>query len=162
MDNQLALEDKVISGISVNENVSMITVRNIPSGSDTTCRIFNLINQYEINVDMINQSVGINNNLVLSFSCNKDDVHLVDKMVKENAGIFNALTIDKQNDLVKLSLVGVGMASHFGVAARVFSALDKVNVHFYHITTSEITISVTIDAAKLSDAIPVLAAEFNL
>ena len=162
MDNQLALEDKVISGISINENVSMITVRNIPSGGDTTCKIFNLINQYEINVDMINQSIGINNNLVLSFSCNKDDVHLVDKMVKENPGIFAPLTVDKQNDLVKLSLVGVGMASHFGVAARVFNALDKVNVHFYHITTSEITISVTIDATKSGDAVPALAAEFNL
>ena len=111
---------------------------------------------------MINQSIGINNNLVLSFSCNKDDVHLVDKMVKENPGIFAPLTVDKQNDLAKLSLVGVGMASHFGVAARVFNALDKVNVHFYHITTSEITISVTIDATKSGDAVPALAAEFNL
>jgi aspartate kinase len=162
MDNQLILEDKIISGISINENVSMITVRNIPSNGDITCKIFNLINKYEINVDMINQSIGINNNLVLSFSCNKDDVHLVNKMVGENPDVFKTLTVDQQNNLVKLSLVGVGMASHFGVAARVFSVLDKTKVPFYHITTSEITISVTIDAAKLGDTIPALAAEFNL
>jgi len=163
MDNQLIFEEKLVSGISVNENVSMITVRNIPSNSNITCKIFNLINKYELNVDMINQSIGINNNLVLTFSCNKDDAHLVDKLVQENSDIFQNLTVDKQYDnLVKLSLVGVGMASHFGVAARVFGILDKIGVPFYHVTTSEITISVTIDAAKTGDAIPALASEFNL
>ncbi|MDR3236343.1 MAG: aspartate kinase [Prevotellaceae bacterium] len=163
MDNQLTLEEKLVSGISINENVSMITVRNIPSNSNITCKIFNLINKYELNVDMINQSIGINNNLVLTFSCNKDDAHLVDKLVQENSDIFQNLTVDKQYDnLVKLSLVGVGMASHFGVAARVFGILDKIGVPFYHVTTSEITIAVTIDAAKTGDAIPALASEFNL
>jgi aspartate kinase len=163
MDNQLIFEEKLVSGISVNENVSMITVRNIPSNSNITCKIFNLINKYELNVDMINQSIGINNKLVLTFSCNKDDAHLVDKLVQENSDIFQNLTVDKQYDnLVKLSLVGVGMASHFGVAARVFGILDKIGVPFYHVTTSEITISVTIDAAKTGDAIPALASEFNL
>ncbi len=161
MDNQLVLEDKVISGISLNENVCMVTLRGIPA-ANITAEIFNLINKYEINVDMINQSMGVNDNLVLSFSCNKDDLHLVDKMAAENAGLFGKLTLDKQINLVKLSLVGVGMASHFGVATRVFNVLNNVNVPFYQITTSEITISLTVDATKLGEAIPALAAEFNL
>lgn len=162
MDNQLILEDKVISGISVNENVCMVTLRGIPVTGNVTSEIFNLINKYEINVDMINQSVGMNNNLLLSFSCNRDDLHLVDKMTNENPAIFNKLILDKQTGLVKLSLVGVGMASHFGVAARVFNVLSAINVPFYHITTSEITISLTVDADKLGIAIPALASEFNL
>jgi aspartate kinase len=83
-------------------------------------------------------------------------------MVKENADIFKGLTVEKQDNLVKLSLVGVGMASHFGVAARVFNVLDAENIQFYHITTSEITISITVDALRLGEAIPALAAEFNL
>lgn len=161
MNNQLTLEDKVISGISINENVCMVTLRDIPAAS-ITGEIFNLINKYEINVDMINQSIGTNNNLVLSFSCNKDDLHLVDKMAADNAGIFGKLTLEKQTDLVKISLVGVGMASHFGVATRVFNVLNNVKVPFYQITTSEITISLTVDAAKLGEAIPALAMEFNL
>lgn len=161
MDNQLVLEDKVISGISINENVCMVTLRGITTAG-VTSEIFNLINKYEINVDMINQSIGMNNNLVLSFSCNKDDLHLVDKMAADNAAVFGKLTLNKQTDLVKISLVGVGMASHFGVATRVFNVLNNVNVPFYQITTSEITISLTVDAAKLGEAIPALAVEFNL
>ncbi len=161
MDNQLVLEDKVISGISINENVCMVTLRGIPAAA-VTSSIFNLINKYEINVDMINQSIGMNSNLLLSFSCNKDDLHLVDKMAAEQADVFGKLTLEKQTDLVKISLVGVGMASHFGVATRVFNVLNNVGVPFYQITTSEITISLTVDAARLGDAIPALAAEFNL
>ena len=161
MNNQLILEDKVISGISINENVCMVTLRGIPAAS-VTSEIFTLINNYEINVDMINQSMDLNNNLVLSFSCNKDDLHLVDKMVTDNVGVFSKLTFDRQTDLVKISFVGVGMASHFGVAARVFNVLNNIKVPFYQITTSEITISLTVDAVNLDKAVPALAIEFNL
>ena len=111
---------------------------------------------------MISQNITSLGTLDLSFSCFKREEALLKQAIGELQNEFQELSIEIKSDLIMISLVGIGMVSHSGVAAKVFNTLAANKIPFYHITTSEISISCTISKANKQMATQMLAEEFNL
>ncbi len=156
------LEQKVISGISVNDDIIIVTLKAISNVFDATTSIFAYINEYDINVDMIAQTTNLTDEFVLSFSCNMSDLNSVRRMIEDNDSFFKQFQIIEKSDLSEISLVGVGMATSSGVSGKVFKTLSANEIPFYHITTSQISISTTIDKKNTQKAVSVLAKAFDL
>jgi aspartate kinase len=156
------MEDKPITGITLNEDIFMVNIQHLPYSEGVVANIFNTLGKYELNVDMISQNITTAGLLDLSFSCFKREESLLEKAIDELKIKFQEISIEIKSDLIMISLVGIGMVSHSGVAAKVFNTLAKNNVPFYHITTSEISISCTISKNHKKIATEMLAREFNL
>lgn len=162
MNEDYLFEQKPITGLSITNNVSMVTLEGMNNDNQVVAEIFFNVSNQNINLDMISQNIDNTNNLVVSFSMDTADVDDLKKMMQQENHLFQELHVEITSNLVKLSLIGVGMASHFGVASRVFSALANNHIPFYHVSTSEISISCTIEESLQSKAVQVLAEEFRL
>ena len=156
------MEDKPITGISLNEDIFMINIQHLPYSENLVANIFNTLGEYDLNIDMISQNITTKGTLDLSFSCFKREENLLKQAIHELNNKFQEISIEIKSDLIMLSLVGIGMVTHSGVAAKVFNTLAKNKVPFYHITTSEISISCTISKEHRETATQKLAEEFDL
>jgi aspartate kinase len=110
---------------------------------------------------MISQTIDKNNALVLSFSIEEEDVSSLEQVISDS-DLFNEFKLSIRTGLVKISLVGVGMASNFGVAAKAFTLLQEAGVSYHTVSTSEISISCTIDEEKKQAAVEALSVGFRL
>ncbi|MEI6857950.1 aspartate kinase [Psychrilyobacter sp.] len=162
LDQNEIMEDKPITGITLNEDIFMVNVQHLPYSENLVANIFNTLGKYELNVDMISQNITTSGTLDLSFSCFKREESLLKQAIDELQNKFPEISIEIKSDLIMISLVGIGMVSHSGVAAKVFNTLAANKVPFYHITTSEISISCTISKDHKKLATQMLAKEFNL
>lgn len=156
------MEDRVITGLSINENTLMAGIRNIPNNPQDVALIFEELGKHHVNVDMISQSLLGKEVLDLSFTCPRTEEDLFDNAVVTIREQLPNINVSKRDNLIKVSLVGIGMMSHSGVAATVFSIFSKENIKFYQVTTSEISISYTIDAENKEKAVTALGKEFSL
>ncbi len=156
------MEDRVITGLSINDNTLMAGIRNIPNNPQDVALIFEELGRQHVNVDMISQSLLGKEVLDLSFTCPRTEEDLFDNAIDVIREKLPNINVSKRDNLIKISLVGIGMMSHSGVAATVFSIFSKENIKFYQVTTSEISISYTIDAENKEKAVNALGAEFNL
>ncbi|WP_028856710.1 aspartate kinase [Psychrilyobacter atlanticus] len=156
------MEDKPITGITLNEDIFMVNIQHLPYSENLVANIFNTLGKYELNIDMISQNITTSGTLDLSFSCFKREESLLRKAIDELNGKSQEISIEIKPDLIMLSLVGIGMVSYSGVAAKVFNTLAAHKIPFYHITTSEISISCTISKEHKTIAIQMLAKEFDL
>lgn len=156
------MEDKPITGITLNEDIFMVNIQHLPFSENLVAGIFNTLGKFDLNIDMISQNITTTGTLDLSFSCFKREESLLEKAIFELKNKFDEISIEIKSDLIMISLVGIGMVSHSGVASKVFNTLAENKVSFYHITTSEISISCTISRENKSVAIQMLAKEFNL
>ncbi|MBE6994975.1 MAG: ACT domain-containing protein, partial [Ruminococcaceae bacterium] len=146
-------EDAVVTGIGVTEDCTMLSIK-CPFGGGTVSRLFNAIADMKINVDMISQQLD-DKTTMLSFSTTEENAkELMQRMPEEHFAINEGLS--------KLSLVGAGMATHSGVAAKALATLFENSIQHYQITTSEISISITVDKENLQRACDVLTAAFDL
>jgi len=156
------MESVVIRGVSLDKNQAKITLAHVPDKPGVAARIFKAIGDSAINVDMIVQTAshGTSGATDISFTLDKPDVlkarHVLDK-IKGEVG-FKEIIADEQ--IGKLSIVGVGMRSHTGVAAKMFEALAQAGVNIHMISTSEIKISVVIDLAQGEPATKAVHAAF--
>ncbi len=146
-----SMEDVVIRGVSLDKNQAKVTLVSVPDKPGVAARIFKALADAAINVDMIVQNVSHGAGVPatdLSFTVDKADLlkarKVIDTLQSEIA--FGGVLADEK--IGKLSIVGVGMRSHSGVAASVFETLAKENVNIEMISTSEIKISVVIDLTK--------------
>lgn len=162
MDKKVSFEEKPITGISVSENTAIVTLDGVIDGIKKTANIFKIMAKSDVNINMITQNTNKNQTLDVSFSCTEDDLCLVEEAINRNKELFNGISVNINKDLNIISLVGVGMISHFGVAAKVFNVLAENDIDFYQVTTSEISISCAIDKDKTKKAVSLLAREFNL
>ena len=162
MSKNFLFEDKPITGISVTDNVVMITLEGLENDIQLVSSIFDRISERTISLDMISQTIDKENNLVISFSIDTENLEEFADVVQTNQDMFNRFKVETQTDLTKLSLVCVGMASNFGVAAKVFTTLASSNIPFYHVSTSEISISCTVNTKHKGNAVHNLAIAFNL
>ncbi len=157
------MEDVVIRGVSLDKNQAKITLVAVPDRPGVAARIFKALADAAINVDMIVQNVSHGTNKPatdLSFTVDKPDLlkaHKVIEGLKQEIG-YQSVTADEK--IGKLSIVGVGMRSHSGVAAKMFETLAKEGVNIDMISTSEIKISVVIDLAKAEAAMRTVHAAF--
>lgn len=156
------MESKVITGLSINENILMVGIKNIPNSPQSIAQIFGELGKAHVNVDMISQSLLNKDTLDLSFTCPLTEEDLFDNAVNEIKSFLKEVVVTKKSDLIKVSLVGIGMMSHSGVAATIFQLFAEANINFYQVTTSEISISYTVDKENKDKAVNVLSKEFNL
>ncbi len=156
------LENVVVRGISVERNQAKVTITNVPDKPGAASRIFTTLAEAGVIVDVIVQNVSMSGITDISFTMNRDELEktgqALDAVVKE----IGAGRPVKQDGIAKLSVVGIGMRSHSGVAARLFEALGKGGVNIQMISTSEIKIAVIIDEAKIVEAANLAHEAFGL
>jgi len=146
-----SMEGVVIRGVSLDKNQAKITLVGVPDRPGVAANIFKAIADANVNVDMIVQNISHNTNppaTDISFTVDKPDVLKATTVInglKQELGFKEVLANEK---IGKLSVVGVGMRSHPGVAAKMFETLGKDSVNIDMISTSEIKVSVVIDFAK--------------
>ncbi len=151
-----SLEDVVITGVAVDKNQTKVTVTNIPDKPGAAAEIFRELGEGGIIVDMIVQNVGRGGKANLTFTVSKDDAPKVEKILADACAGLEGASASVAGDIAKVSVVGTGMRSHSGVAAKFFQTLADNDINIQIITTSEIKISVGIaleDAQKAANAL---------
>ena len=157
------MEDVVIRGVSLDKNQAKVTLIGIPDRPGTAARVFQSLAAANVNVDMIVQNVSHGSGTPttdLSFTVDKAELLKAQKVIdgiKKEIG-FRQVSADE--NIGKLSIVGVGMRSHSGVAARMFETLARENVNIEMISTSEIKVSVVIELARAEAATRAVHAAF--
>ena len=157
-----SMEDVVITGVAVDKNQTKVTVRDIPDKPGTAAEIFRELGEAGILVDMIVQNLGRRGRANLTFTVSKDDAPRAEKLLDKFCSSFEGASAELTGDVAKVSVVGTGMRSHSGVAAKFFRALADNDINVQLITTSEIKISVGIDLADSEKAANALHAAFGL
>ncbi|MCB1196137.1 aspartate kinase [bacterium] len=156
------VEEPAVRGITTDVNEAKITVKHVPDQPGIAAKVFTKVAEYNINIDMIIQNFSEDGYTDISFTVARGDIPritpLLDTLVS-GAGA-REYTIDKS--IAKLSVVGIGMRSHSGVAAKMFGALAKAGINISTISTSEIKISCIIPEKDAKKAVQVLHSEFEL
>ena len=135
-----SLEDVVISGVAVDRNQTKVTVSDLPDKPGTAAGIFSKLGEAGIIVDMIVQNVGRGGKANLTFTVSKDDAVKAERVLREACDNLKGANVSLTGDIAKVSVVGTGMRSHSGVAAKFFQVLAENNINVQVITTSEIKI----------------------
>ncbi|MDL0102088.1 aspartate kinase [Campylobacter felis] len=136
------MEQALVSGIALDKNQARITLRNIEDKPGIAAEIFSSLARANINVDMIIQNVGTNGATNLGFTVPENELELAKNTMKEILG--DKVLLESDNAVVKVSVVGVGMKSHSGVASTAFKALANEGINIGMISTSEIKISMIV------------------
>ncbi len=156
-----SMERIVVSGAALKDKLAKVTFRNVPNRPGNAAKIFHTVGAANIVVDDIIQTINDNQTATIAFTVDLGDLadarNVVDKLCKELS--CNALYEDH---LAKVSVVGVGMRVHTGVAEKMFSALAKAGVNIQNITTSEIKISCLIDRKEGKEALRLVHDAFEL
>ena len=155
-------EGSVISGISCNLDEAKVSIRKVPDKVGVTAAIFKPIARAGIDVDLIVQTVSEEGFTELSFTVPKDDLRRAMTLAEVAARDVDAGKVTASGDIAKISIVGLGMRSHAGVAHRMFDALAREGISIQMIGTSEIKVSVVIDMRRAEDAVKILHREFGL
>lgn len=159
MDTTKNLEDMPITGISLKEDYAIMRVNEIPNDGKFLNELFNLIAELNINLDTISQQLTHDGKVNFAFYCNK---HQSDVILQNIDQLHSKYPISRLLGFVKLSIVGVGISTHSGIAAKVLSSLSEHSIPYYQITSSEISISLTIEEKDKIKAIDVLGEAFHL
>ena len=158
-----SMEDVVVRGVSLDKNQAKVTVWSLPDQPGRAARIFNALSEATINVDMIVQNAshaGGNPATDLTFTVDKPDLNKASKVLESLRTELGFREVSTDESIGKVSIVGVGMRSHSGVAARMFTVLAAENVNIGLISTSEIKISVVIELASGEKAMRALHKAF--
>lgn len=159
---QAGMEQPLLSGIAFSRDEAKLTVAGIPNQSGIAAQILGPISQANINVDIIVQTMAANGMVDFSFTVPRDDYEKALQILEPIAQQLQAATVLSDNKVAKLSLIGVGMRSHAGIASKMFEVLSNEGIHIELISTSEIKISVIIDEKYLELGARVLHAAFGL
>jgi aspartate kinase len=156
------MEDVVIRGVSLERNQAKLTVDDVRDEAGVAGRIFSTIAQGNIVVDMIVQSVSEHGTTDISFTIHEHDLEAAKELLAPLVKEFGAAGLIAKSGVAKLSVVGIGMRSHSGVAARLFDCLGKGGINIQLISTSEIKIAVVIDGKDVERAAQLTHEEFGL
>ena len=156
------VEDPLISGIAFNRDEAQITVAGIPDRPGVASAIFGPIARANIEVDVIVQSIGQDGLTTMSFTVHRNDYPAAMSLLGGIAAELGARSVGGDDQIAKISLVGVGMRSHAGVAATMFDALAAEGINIRMISTSEIKISVIVDEKYVELAVRTLHEAFGL
>ncbi len=160
-DNEM--EKEVVSGITYDKNEAKITILGVQDKPGIAAKIFSPLSEKDINVDMIIQNVSADGKFAdMSFTVTKTDFDKALGIVRQMAGEIGARDVAGDPSIAKLSIVGVGMRSHAGVASKMFKALSDVGINILMISTSEIKVSCVIDEKFIELGVRVLHEAFEL
>ncbi|WP_394523225.1 aspartate kinase [Lacrimispora sp. JR3] len=143
------MERMLVSGVAADKNVARISVIGVRNMPGIAFKIFNLLAKHNINVDIIIQSIGREERKDISFTVAKTDLKETLDLLGENKELLSAHDVTSEEGVAKISIIGAGMSSNPGVAAKMFEALSNANVNIKMIATSEIRITVLIDEADV-------------
>ena len=147
------VEGMLIKGVAKDEDVAVISILEVPDVPGMSFKVFSLLAQKNINVDIILQSSGRDGCKDVIFTCSKGEAETARAVLESNKTRFGTDKITVNNDCAKVSIVGAGMQSHPGTASTMFEALYSQNINIHMISTSEIKISVIIDKADADRAV---------
>jgi aspartate kinase len=156
------MEEVVVRGVSLDRNQAKVTVDDVRDEPGVAGRIFSAIAAAGIIVDMIVQSVGKHETTDISFTIHESDLQPATKLLTAVVKEVKAAGLVTKPGVAKLSVVGIGMRSHSGVAARLFDCLGKAGINIHLISTSEIKIAVIIDESEAERAAQLTHQEFGL
>ncbi len=156
------MEKPVVSGIAFNRDEAKLTIQGIPDKPGVAYSILGPIGDANIEVDVIVQNVAEDGSTALTFTVHRNDMLRARQLLERIADDLGARSVLAAADIVKVSLVGVGMRSHAGVASKMFATLAQHNINIQMITTSEIKVSVVIEEKYLELAVRALHEAFGL
>jgi len=156
------MEQVAVSGVTYDKNQAKITITGVPDQPGIAARLFGAIAEAGTLVDMILQNVSQEGMTDISFTVPKGDARKALDIAREIAGKIGARDVQLKEDIANVSIVGVGMRTHAGVAAKMFAALSKEGINIMMISTSEIKISCVIDAKYTELAVRSLHEAFEL
>jgi aspartate kinase len=157
-----SMEKVVIRGVSVDRKQAKVTISHVPDRPGTASRIFTEIAARNVNVDMIVQNVSAEGATDISFTTHADEVPKVTNFLGPVVAEIGARNFTAQGGIAKLSVVGIGMRSHTGIAARLFEMLGRAGINIQMISTSEIKISVIVDESRVDEGANIVHAGFDL
>ena len=161
-ENDNRMEKAIISGIAFNKDEAQLNIRGVPDQPGIASLILGPIANLNIDVDMIVQNVGEDGLANFTFTVPRNDYKVAMQSLEESSKKLQAKKVKGNNEIVKISMVGVGMRTHAGIASKMFSVLAKNNINISMISTSEIKISIVTNEDNLETAVNVLHKEFNL
>lgn len=156
------MEKQVITGISVNENVLMVNVEEIPTYAENIWKIFEQSEKHGVNIDMISQNDVSSEHGSFAFTCPKTDLAEIEKVGEELKEKFENISFIVNPYVTKVSVVGIGLVSNIGVAARIFKVLAENDISFHQVATSEISVSLIVDEVVGKEVSKLLAKEFDI
>jgi aspartate kinase len=156
------MEQVVVSGVTYNKNEAKVTVDDVPDKPGIASRLFSRLAEANIVVDMIVQNVSHDKKTDITFTVAKADAKKALKIMQEQAAEIGAKGVEVDEGIAKVSIVGLGMRSHAGIAARMFDLLSAEGINIEMISTSEIKISCVIEAKYGELAVRTLHAGFGL
>ncbi len=156
------MESRMVTGVSYDRNEAKIAVREVPDKPGIASKIFTPVSEANINVDMIVQNVSSKGHTDLTFTVPKSELQQSLKIVEPIAKAIGAKQVETSTEIAKVSVIGLGMRSHAGIAAKMFETLAQDNINVQMISTSEIKISIIIDEKYLELAVRILHDAFEL
>jgi len=162
IDEEESMEQPIISGIAFNRDEAKLTIRGVPDTPGVAFKILGPISAANIEVDMIVQNVSHDNTTDFTFTVHRNDYAKAQHVLETTASEIGAREVIGDTKIAKVSIVGVGMRSHAGVASRMFEALAKESINIQMISTSEIKVSVVIEEKYLELAVRALHTAFEL
>ena len=156
------MEGALISGIAFTKDEAEIMIKGVKDQPGVAAKILGPIGTAKIEIDMIVQNVGSNGLADFTFTVSRNTLKNAIKVIEKNKKNMGYSSFETKNNIVKVSLIGVGMRSHAGIASKMFKCLAKNKVNIRMISTSEIKISVVIDQKNLEIAVQALHNEFKL
>jgi len=161
-EESAGMEQVVVRGVSVERNQAKVTVSNVPDKPGCAARLFTALADAHVMVDVIVQNVSASGSTDISFTINRDELEKIGDLLDRVAAEIGAGKVSKQDGIAKLSVVGIGMRTHSGVAAKLFDALAKGGINIQMISTSEIKIAVILEEAKIAEAAKLAHTAFGL
>ena len=159
---ETSVERMLISGVALDKNTARISVIGLKDEPGMAFRLFNMLAKEDINVDVILQSIGRENSKDISFTISRDEADEAVKIIEANKARIGCTGISCNKEVVKVSIVGAGMMSNPGVAAKMFEALFNENININMISTSEIRITVLINEKDAERAVNAVHDAFGL
>lgn len=161
-EDESTMEQPVVSGIAFNRDEAKLTVVGVPDTPGVAAKILAPVGEANIEIDMIVQNVAADNTTDLTFTVHRNDMDKAQAILEKIAAELGAREVTTDDKICKVSIVGVGMRSHAGVATKMFTALAEDSINIRAITTSEIKIAVIIDERYLELAVRKLHSVFGL
>ena len=162
LEDETTMEKPVVSGIAFNRDEAKLTILGIPDTPGVAYRILGPISDANIEVDVIVQNVAEDGSTSLTFTVHHNDMKKAHKILQSVGEELKARSVTADSNIAKVSLVGVGMRSHAGVAAQMFRTLAENDINIQMIATSEIKIAVIIEEKHLESAVSALHSSFGL
>ncbi|HHT7235724.1 TPA: aspartate kinase [Bacillus cereus] len=151
-------QQSIVKGIAFEDNITRVTIKGLEQGALST--VFSTLAAAPINVDIIIQSITNEGTVHLSFSIHSNDLRETLEVLEQNQEALHYESVEHENHLAKVSIVGSGMVSNPGVAANMFTTLKEGGIHIKMVSTSEIKVSVVIDRIHLVDGVEALHQSF--